>query len=120
MKDQARRIDLAKRRQRRLDDALKLEVQRAMADHDVTRCEAHLDRLDPNWREHPDPVQRAMVNLVFNLGARGWQRFTNTRAALARKDYAAAARGLAVSKWASQVQSSRRDRIIGQFMAAAK
>jgi GH24 family phage-related lysozyme (muramidase) len=89
-----------------------------MLDNDIAQAEADLDHLDPNWREHPDAVQRAMINLVFNLGAKGWAQFKQTRAALARKDYTAAARGLAASKWAKQVQSSRRDRIIRQVLSA--
>jgi lysozyme len=87
--------------------------------HDVSWAEADLDRVDPTWREHPDAVQRAMINLVFNMGAAGWAKFKNTRAALARKDYAAAAKGLQASKWARQVQPSRRDRIIAQVRSGA-
>jgi lysozyme len=91
----------------------------ALYDWDVAQAEADLDRTDPGWREHPDQVQRTMVNLVFNMGAASWLKFKNTRAALARKDYAAAAMGLQKSKWAKQVQRRRKDRIIAQVKGAA-
>lgn len=90
-----------------------------MLANDIEQAAYDLDMIDKGWREHPDEVQRAMINLVFNLGRSGWEKFKNTRAALARKDYAAAARGLENSKWAKQVQASRKDRIIAQVRGAS-
>jgi lysozyme len=95
------------------------EVVEVLYQISTRRAEADLDRIDPGWREHPDAVQRAMINLVFNMGPAGWAKFKNTRAALARKDYAAAALGLSRSLWAKQVQPSRVQRIIAQVKGAA-
>ena len=86
-----------------------------MLSNDIADASEALDRIDPGWREHPPEVQRALVNLVFNMGADGWLKFFNTRAALRRRDYEAAAKGLLASKWATQVQKSRRDRIVAQI-----
>jgi lysozyme len=91
----------------------------ALFTYDVDTALNALDRTDPNWREHPEEVQRALVNLMFNLGEGKWLKFVNTRAAFARKDYLAAAAGLKASKWYTQVQKSRRDRIIAQVEGAA-
>lgn len=91
----------------------------ALYEYSIATACAALDRTDPNWREHPDQVQRALINLMFNMGETSWRKFKNTRAAFARKDYNAAAEGLINSKWYTQVQPSRKNRIIEQVRSAA-
>ena len=89
-----------------------------MLENDIRQAEADLDETDPDWRQHSDPVQRAMLNLVFNLGRARWAKFKATRAALAARDYAAAGQGLRNSLWYRQVQERRRDRIVAQVEGA--
>ena len=65
------------------------------------------------WVEWLDDVRQISVcNLAFNLGVPGLAKFKNTLAALERKDWAAAARGLRRSLWYRQVGRSRSERII--------
>ena len=56
-----------------------------------------------NFSKHPDDVQAVIVDMVFNLGPRGFQNFTKTIAALEHEDYATAAAQMADSLWAAQV-----------------
>ena len=85
-------------------------------DEDLDEVFAALDRTDPGWREHPVSVQRALVNLMFNLGETRWLKFKTTRAALSKRDYSSTAEGLRNSKWFTQVQRSRSTRIINQIL----
>lgn len=56
------------------------------------------------WFAGLDAARRAVVVcMLFNLGAAGFRKFRATHAALARGDYAAAARQMLASKWAGQV-----------------
>src|SRR4051812_19269491 len=40
----------------------------AQLQHDIAAKERDLDIHLAWWRDHPEPVQRALVNLCFNLG----------------------------------------------------
>lgn len=56
------------------------------------------------WFATLDPVrQGVVVNMAFNLGIGGLKQFTQTLAAIGRKDYVMAAVQMRQSKWASQV-----------------
>jgi GH24 family phage-related lysozyme (muramidase) len=68
-----------------------------------------------NFSEHPDPVQSVIVDMIFNLGARGFAGFTKTIAALERMDYCSAAAQMGDSRWAQQVPN-RAKRNIGIVM----
>jgi lysozyme len=97
-------------------------------ENDIASVEAALSRLD--WYPLLDPVrQGVMCNLAFNMGVRGLESFTHmlreieagehdlsaSMNAMAAQDFEAAAQQLAASKWATQVQPSRRDRLIAQL-----
>ena len=90
-----------------------------MLTNDIAEAEAGLDRTDPGWREHPMPVRLALRNLMFNMGEATWRKFVNTRKALRERRYADAANGLRASKWFTQVQESRRSRIVAQVEKGA-
>lgn len=87
--------------------------------NDLIRVAADLDRAIPWWRGLDAGRRRALRNLCFNMGwgngTRGLSSFRNTLAALERGDFDAAADGFAGSRWARQVQASRRDRIVRQI-----
>ena len=56
------------------------------------------------WFANLDSVrQRVIVDLRFNLGARGLRTFRRTLKSVMDGDYAAAANGMLNSKWAKQV-----------------
>jgi lysozyme len=63
--------------------------------------------------------QCALVDLMVNIGATKFRGFKRMIAALEQGDYAAAAGQLRSSAWASQVQPSRRDRVVHQLATGA-
>ena len=71
--------------------------------NDLNRAIDDLDRNAPWWAEIPDPQQRALVNMCFNLGWPRLQSFRRMLAALEGGDYARAADEALDSKWAGQV-----------------
>lgn len=89
---------------RNLDDVgVSAEEISLMLTNDILRTEVALDLSLPWWRTL-DPVrQRVILNMAFNMGVAGLLTFNNTLAAVKRGDYAAAAIGMAASKWATQV-----------------
>lgn len=58
-----------------------------------------------------EPRQHAVINLIFNLGAEGFQKFHNAIDAIRSKDWLLAAKHLRHSKWYSQV-GNRAERVI--------
>lgn len=70
---------------------------------DIDAKMAELDEKLPWWRNLSEVRQRVILNMAFNLGVAGLLMFKNTLAAVLRSDYAAAARGMLASKWATQV-----------------
>ncbi|QPI17851.1 baseplate hub subunit and tail lysozyme [Pectobacterium phage POP12] len=60
------------------------------------------------------PRQMAIENMCFQMGVAGVAKFTNTLAAMKRKDWPAAYSGLRASKWAEQTpgRSSRVSKIV--------
>jgi lysozyme len=96
--------------------------------NDIAKVEQALGAVP--WFAALDPVrQGVLVNLAFNMGIRGLQGFVAmiadlegaehdlalTLSQLAAQQFTAAANELAASKWARQVQPSRRDRLILQL-----
>ena len=57
----------------------------------------------PGFDTLPDAAQAVVVDMVFNLGAGGFAKFVQLRAALEAKDFAAAAQQVTDSLWCGQV-----------------
>ena len=74
-----------------------------LLDCDIERFEQELDAKLPWWRTLDDVRQRVILNMAFNLGVEGLLKFRNTLAAVNEGRWEDAARGMAASKWASQV-----------------
>jgi lysozyme len=87
---------------------------------DVQEAIEECDRHIPWWRHLNEPRQRAVVELMFNMGwlskdgKHGFGTFKNTLRRLEAGQYMNAAAGLANSLWAKQVKS-RAQRIIRQI-----
>jgi len=64
-----------------------------------------------NFSLQPDDVQSVIVDMVYNLGAAGFQKFTKAIAAFEDKDYCTAAAELQNSLWARQVPSRAKEDI---------
>lgn len=62
-----------------------------------------LDRNLPWWRKLTYARQRALCNMVFNLGMKGLLGFTNTLKHIQAGNYDQAATNMLASKWARQV-----------------
>ena len=85
------------------DMGITLDEAMMMLDHDIDRCVVELATAFP-WFISLDPMrQRVCVDLCFNMGIARLSGFKNTLAAVARRDYDAAAQGLHDSKWYGQV-----------------
>lgn len=78
------------------------EVDRILSLDIADTIDALDDKL-PWWRELDDVRQRALCNMVFNLGIGGLLGFRNTLAAIKGGRYSDAAAGMLASKWARQV-----------------
>lgn len=75
---------------------------------DVARAVADLDERANWWRACPEPVQRVMAGLCFNMGWPKLSQFTSTLNALHFARYAEAAGHLLDSLYASQVGARAR------------
>lgn len=62
-----------------------------------------LDKRKPSWRGHRRSVQRALMNMAYNLGTPRLLGFVKMWAALDKKDYETAAAEALDSRWATQV-----------------
>jgi lysozyme len=74
-----------------------------MLDNDINRTTKELDEKAPWWRNMPEPAQRGLANMLFNLGWTRLSGFKNMLAALKEGRYADAADHALKSKWATQV-----------------
>ena len=78
------------------------------------RLSAHLEWFDGA----PEQIQRAQVNMAYQLGVSGLLRFRNTLTAIEQRDYAAGASHAMDSRWATQTPN-RAQRVAGWIRSAA-
>ena len=71
--------------------------------NDIDRAVYRLDHEYDWYSDLNDVRQEVVVNMVFNLGIKGFGRFVNTIDAIVRGDWLDASREMLDSKWASQV-----------------
>lgn len=104
---------------RNLDDVgISEEEARHLLGNDIEWVVEELDRAMPWWRTMPEPAQRALCNMCFNLGMPTLRQFSNMLAALQAGDYRKAADEALDSRWARQVKG-RADRIAGLYRSAS-
>lgn len=104
---------------RNLDDiGISEEEARHLLDNDVEWVIEELDRTMPWWLTMPEPAQRALANMAFNMGLPTLKLFRNMLAALQAGDYRKAADEALDSRWARQV-GSRAERIAALYRQAA-
>ncbi len=71
------------------------------------------------WFDALDDVRQAVIaNMRYNLGAGGFAAFHHLHAALAQRDYAAAANEMLASRWTEQVKT-RAIRLATQMRSGA-
>lgn len=78
------------------------EIGRLLA-ADIGFVEEDLDVNISWWRDLPEPAQRGLVNMAFNLGWPRLSKFQRMLAALEARDFPAAALEALNSRWAEQV-----------------
>ena len=78
------------------------EIDRLLA-YTVGECIDDAEDADVNWDGLSINRKCVVVDMVFNLGATGFQSFVNTRRMVRNGDYAGASRNMLYSKWAKQV-----------------
>lgn len=89
---------------RNLDDVgITQEEARFLLLGDIHSATAALDERLPWWTGLDEVRQRALANMMFNLGPDRLLGFKNTLALIHLGDYLAAAQAMLASKWAAQV-----------------
>lgn len=89
-----------------------------MLDNDIKRCRVELSLHCPWWVDMPEPCQRGLMNMLFNLGWTRLSGFKNMLGALQAGLWNAAADHAADSAWHGQV-GKRAERVEGLFRSAA-
>jgi lysozyme len=77
-----------------------------LLENDIKKVLSDLDRAFPWWREKPEPVQRFLANLCFNLGIVGLRKWRETLRFIEAGQYKAAAKQFrSNTRYFSQVHS---------------
>lgn len=83
-----------------------LEIDEALAtkwlELRLNEAVGHAEKL-PEYANLNYARQDVVVEMIYNLGPRGYEGFVNTRKAMEQGRYADAAKGMLASKWAEQV-----------------
>lgn len=103
---------------RNLDDVGISEAEAfLMLDNDARSAAMEARNAFPWYSGLPEPVQRGLVNMVFNMGLPRVRGFRKMLAAMEAGDFQTAAVEALDSKWARQV-GARADRIAELFRSA--
>ena len=98
------------------DIGLREDEIQYLFNNDVDSVILDLNQHLPWWLDQPEPVQRALANLCFNLGITKLLKFKNTLSCIKQGEYTLAVENLKKSKWFKQVQRSRSARIFKLLM----
>lgn len=79
------------------------QFSRVLLGMDIHEAVYQMDRLWSGWRQLTSIRQRALVNMMFNLGPVTMREFVHTLKAIQDGRYADAARGMVTSRWGRQV-----------------
>lgn len=85
-----------------IDRLFEISIERAMND-----CVS----IFPHFIALPDSKKRCLLNLAFNMGRDRLMTFKKMIAAINARDFETAAKELMDSKWATQVQKNRSERL---------
>ena len=102
---------IAKRR----GGGISADVERYILDGDIDAVARGLDTHVVWWRALPEPAQRALANMTFQMGLRGVLKFKKMITALERRDYVRAADEALDSKYARSDSPERAERIAALY-----
>lgn len=77
--------------------------------YDLSNTVSQARQIVKNYDAQPKEVQGIIVNMVYNLGPRGFSTFKRAIAAIEARDYATAAREMENSAWYRQVGKRSRE-----------
>lgn len=103
---------------RNLDNGISEAEAEFLLSNDIETAVRELDRVFPWWGEMPDPAQRGLVNMAFNLGLPRLSNFVAMLDHLKAGRYHAAAGEALDSKWATKQVGPRAERIADLFRDA--
>lgn len=85
-------------------NAIPPEVAQLLFEYSYGQARIHAERIcGEAWEGMGTARQEAVVDMVFNLGPRGFEAFKKFRAALLAKNWSVAAKEMENSKWFKQV-----------------
>lgn len=90
-----------------------------LLDNDINVCLGDLASFEW-WGALNSVRQRALLNMRFQLGSKGFRGFTKMLAALDQRDYVAAAAAARDSKWARADSPQRAARVTAQIETGAE
>ena len=93
-------------------------VIRELYETSVAKATKDANKWIPNLSEQPEDVQKAVIDMSFNLGATKLGGFVKTRDAIINKDYKEAAKQMMDSNWAKQV--GKRANTLSEMVRSAK
>lgn len=82
--------------------------------NDLWLCYQAARQVFPDFDTYSQNRRAALLGLLFNMGPGTFVTFKNTIKAIRESRWADAATNLLASRWAAQIQQSRRDRIVKQ------
>jgi len=91
------------------------EIVERMLDIAIDRAETTARRIFPDLDAYSQNRQCALISLAFNMGESRFRSFTETIPLIRVGKWDQAADHIKASAWATQVQPSRRDRIVKQI-----
>lgn len=77
--------------------------------NDINRVEGDLQSRVTYWHDLPLTKRQALLNMAFQLGVGGLMQFRRMWAAIARRDWDAAAREALNSRWAKQTPNRAKE-----------
>jgi len=93
-------------------------VIRELYETSVAKATKDANKWIPNLSDQPESVQKAVIDMSFNLGATKLGGFVKTRDAIINKDYKEAAKEMMDSNWAKQV--GKRANTLSEMVRSAK
>jgi lysozyme len=93
-------------------------VIRSLYERSIAKATKDANNWLPNLSEQPESVQKAVIDMSFNLGATKLAGFAKTREALINKNYQEASKQMMDSKWAKQV--GKRANTLSEMVRSAK